>query len=203
MKVDVAPQPEEVLEDEDEEEEVVKEEVKEGGGGIEEGEVEEEEEAPIVELRQPKPKRVSQPAVLDKYGQVEKFFGFSIPRGKGQSVETIKDYVRTLANESQTPVNYSNLKQRTQWEDKLNQLVDNQYQLIQSGDAVNYEQRKSAVIDNLELPTPTNKLDSQKAFLAVLSDKLGKSYKKSDYTKKENVENRIKELINEHYKTLK
>lgn len=175
MSVDVAPQPDEVLEDE-------------------------EEEVIPVKVEEPIPS--AQAPVIDKFREVESFYGFALPKGKNQSVEVIKDYVKKLASESQTPVNYSNLKNRKQWEDKLNQLVDNQYQLIQSGDAVNFKQREQAVLADLELSAPSNKLDSQKAFLSVLSDKLGKSYKKSEYTAKDKVEERIKQLINEHYKDI-
>lgn len=175
MSVDVAPQPEEVLEDE-------------------------EEEVIPVKVEEPIPS--AQAPVIDKFREVESFYDFALPKGKNQSVDVIKDYVKKLASESQTPVNYSNLKNRKQWEDKLNQLVDNQYQLIQSGDAVNFKQREQAVLADLELSAPSNKLDSQKAFLSVLSDKLSKSYKKSEYTSKDKVEERIKQLVNEHYKDI-
>lgn len=175
MSVDVAPQPEEVLEDDEEE---------------------------VVPVKVEEPIASAQAPIIDKFREVESFYGFALPKGKNQSVEVIKDYVKKLASESQTPVNYSNLKNRKQWEDKLNQLVDNQYQLIQSGDAVNFKQREQAVLTDLELSAPSNKLDSQKAFLSVLSDKLGKSYKKSEYTSKDKVEERIKQLINEHYKDI-
>ncbi len=185
LKVDVAPQPEEVLEDEDVEEEASLK-VAEPVASAQAEPIKEEPKAPII----------------DKYKEVEKFYGFTLPRGKNQGVEAIKDYVKKLANESQTTINYANLKNRQQWEDKMNQLINQQYQLIESGDAVNYEQRKQAVIDDLELPTPSSKLEGLKAFLAVLSQKLEKPFKPSEYTKKENVENRIKQLINEHYKTL-
>jgi hypothetical protein len=174
MNVDVAPQPDEVLEDKEE----------------------------LFPVKVEEPVASAQAPVIDKFREVESFYGFALPKGKNQSVEVIKDYVKKLASESQTSVNYSNLKNRKQWEDKLNQLVDNQYQLIQSGDAVNFKQREQAVLADLELSAPSNKLDSQKAFLSVLSDKLGKSYKKSEYTSKDKVEERIKQLVNEHYKDI-
>lgn len=184
LKVDVAPQPEEVLEDED---------------------VEEEASLKVAEpvaSAQAEPVKEEPKAPIDKFKTVEQFYKINIPRGKNQSAGTIEDYVRTLANESQTPVNYGNLRNRGQWEDKMNQLVDNQYNLIQSGDAVNYEQRKQAVINALELPTPSSSLNGLKAFLAVLSQKLNKPYTASRYKTIDENEKRIKELINEHYKTL-
>jgi hypothetical protein len=203
LKVDVAPQPEEVLEDEEVEDEAPLK-VAEPVASAQAEPIKEEPKAPLkVASAQAEPiKEEPKAPIIDKYKEVEKFYGFTLPRGKNQGVEAIKDYVRTLANESQTTINYANLKNRQQWEDKMNQLINQQYQLIESGDAVNYEQRKQAVIDDLELPTPSSKLEGLKAFLAVLSQKLEKPFKPSEYTKKENVENRIKQLINEHYKTL-
>lgn len=187
MSVDVAPQADEILEDDEEQMPALEE----------TGEVEDEETVPA------KAESAQVPApVVDKFQEVEKFYGFKLPRGKNQSVDAIKNYVKTLANESQTTINYDKLKNRAQWEDKLNQLVNKQYDSIQSGDAINYNTRFESVLDDLELVAPSNKLASQKDFLFVMLDRLGKSYKKSDYTSKESVENAIKKNVNEHYKSL-
>lgn len=183
LKVDVAPQPEEVLEDVEEEAPLK---IAEPVASAQAEPIKEEPKAPII----------------DKYKTVESFYKINIPRGKNQSAGTIEDYVRTLANESQTPINYGNLRNRGQWENKMNQLVNKQYELIQSGDAVNYEQRKQAVINALELPTPSSSLNGLKAFLAVLSQKLNKPYTASHYKSIDENNKRIKELINEHYKNI-
>lgn len=181
MSVDVAPQADEVLEDEEEQMPPLEE----------TGEV---EEIPA--------KVEAKPDEIDKFREVERFYGFALPHGQNQSVDVIKKYVRTLANESDTKINYDKLKNREQWVAKMNELVNKQYDSIQSGDAINYNQKFQTVLNDLQLVAPTNNLNSQKTFLFVLFDKLEKKYKKSDFTAKEKVETEIKKLINEHYKTL-
>lgn len=186
MSVDVAPQADEVLEDEEQMPQL------EETGEVEEGKAEEEMPAKVE----------AKSEVVDKFREVEKFYGFALPHGQNQSVDVIKNYVRTLANESDTKINYDKLKNREQWVAKMNELVNKQYDTIQSGDAINYNQRFQTVLEDLELVAPSNNLNSQKTFLFVLFDKLDKKYKKSEYTSKEKVETEIKKLINEHYKTL-
>lgn len=185
MSVDVAPQADEVLEDEEQMPQLE-----------ETGEV---EEMPAKITVKETPSLIDQ---LVKFREVENFYGFALPHGKGQSIDVIKKYVRTLANESDTKINYDKLKNREQWETKMNELVNKQYDSIQSGDAINYNQKFQTVLEDLELVAPSNNLNSQKTFLFVLFDKLDKKYKKSEYTSKEKVETEIKKLINEHYKTL-